>query len=127
MGQYTKHVFVCTFGTWCNHDGDTGAIVTRLNEAVEAAGLKGQVRINKSGCMNQCGHGPMVVVYPDNHWYAGVKPEDAEEIVATDIVGGQVVARLSYEAPPGDNKDLSRYPAEVVAAEQAKRQGARPA
>ncbi len=124
MGQYTKHVFVCTFGPWCSRDGDTAAIVKRLKQAVNAAGLKGQVRINKAGCLNQCGHGPMVVIYPDNHWYAGVTPEDAEEIVATDLVAGQAVARLCYEAPPGDNKDLSRYPADLVAAEQTKKQDA---
>lgn len=124
MTQYTKHVFVCTYGPWCSRDGDTAAIVVRLKKAVNAAGLKGRVRINKSGCMNQCGHGPMVVVYPDGHWYCRVTPDDAEEIVATDIVGGGMVTRLRYDAPPGDNKDLSRYPADVVAAEQAKKQDA---
>ena len=89
MGQYLKHVFVCTHGPWCSRDGDTGAIVNRLKRGVSAAGLQGKVRINRSGCLNQCGHGPMVVVYPDNHWYAGVRPEDADEIMAQDIIGGQ--------------------------------------
>jgi (2Fe-2S) ferredoxin len=124
MTQYTSHVFVCTFGPWCSRDGDTAAIVKRLKQAVNAAGLKGQVRINKAGCLNQCGHGPMVVVYPAGRWYCGVQPDDADEIVATDLVQGQIVERLHYAAPPGDNKDLSRYPADVVAAEQAKKQDA---
>src|SRR2546425_1453400 len=38
------------------------------------------VRINKAGCFSQCGHGPMIVVYPENVWYAGVKQEDLQEI-----------------------------------------------
>jgi (2Fe-2S) ferredoxin len=122
MSQYEKHVFVCTYGPWCSRDGDTAAIVKRLKQAATAAGLKGRVRVNKSGCLNQCGHGPMVVVYPEGHWYAGVMPDDAEEIVATDLVAGAVVERLRYLAPPGDNKDLSRYPRDIVAAEQAKKQ-----
>jgi (2Fe-2S) ferredoxin len=121
MSQYEKHVFVCTHGPWCSRDGDTGAIVKQLKQAAAAAGLKGRIRINKSGCLNQCGHGPMVVVYPEGHWYAGVTPDDAGEIVAVDLVAGGTVERLLYHAPPGDNKDLSRYPPELVAAEQAKK------
>lgn len=89
--------------------------VGQLKKSVAAAGLQGTVRVNRSGCFSQCGHGPMVVVYPAGHWYAGVRPEDTEEIVSQDIVGGRPVMRLIYQAPPGDNKDLSRYPPEVVA------------
>jgi (2Fe-2S) ferredoxin len=114
MEQYTRHLFVCTHGSWCSRDGDTDAIVRQLKKSVAAAGLQGTVRVNRSGCFSQCGHGPMVVVYPAGHWYAGVRPEDAEEIVSQDIVGGRPVMRLIYQAPPGDNKDLSRYPPEVV-------------
>jgi (2Fe-2S) ferredoxin len=121
MGQYDKHVFVCTFGPWCKRDGDTEGIVKRLKRGVAAAGLTGKVRINKAGCFNQCGHGPMVVIYPQGRWYAGVTPADADEIVSQDLVNDEPVLRLLYRAGPGDNKDLSRYPAEWVAEEQAKK------
>jgi (2Fe-2S) ferredoxin len=121
MGQYRNHVFVCTFGAWCKQDGDTDAIVRRLKQAVAAAGLQGQVRINKSGCFNQCGHGPMVVFYPQDRWYAGVGPEDAADLVQAELIAGEPLPRILYHAPPGDNKDLSRYPAEAVAAEKAKK------
>lgn len=121
MGQYRCHVFVCTYGPWCSRDGDTGEIVKRLKQAVNAAGLKGQVRVNKSGCLNQCGHGPMVVFYPQDRWYAGVAPEDAAELAQAELIEGRPLARLLYHAPPGDNKDLSRYPPDLVAAEQAKK------
>jgi (2Fe-2S) ferredoxin len=47
----------------------------------KAAGLSGKVRINKAGCLDQCEHGPTVVVYPEAVWYGHVQPEDAEEIV----------------------------------------------
>lgn len=121
MSQYRCHIFVCTGGSWCPRDGDTDGIVKRLKAAVNAAGLRGQVRINKAGCFNQCGHGPMVVVYPQDHWYAGVAPEDAAELVEAELLRGEPLTRLLYMAPPGDNKDLSRYPAELVAAEQARK------
>ena len=44
------------------------------------ANLKTEVRINKAGCFSQCGHGPMIVVYPDDVWYAGVQEADLKEI-----------------------------------------------
>jgi (2Fe-2S) ferredoxin len=119
VAQYDKHVFVCTSGPWCRRDGDTEAIVRRLKQGVAAAGLTGKIRINKAGCLSQCGHGPLVVVYPQARWYAGVSPDDAGEIVTEDLVGDRPVVRLLYRAAPGDNKDLSRYPPEWVAEEQA--------
>jgi (2Fe-2S) ferredoxin len=122
MPQYEKHVFVCTHGPWCARDGDTESLLRNLKSEIGRAGLKGKVRINKAGCFSQCGHGPMVVVYPDGNWYARVTPEDAAEIVAEDVVGGRPVERLRYSAPPGDNKDLSAYPAALVAAEKAGKQ-----
>jgi (2Fe-2S) ferredoxin len=121
MGQYEKHVFVCTFGPWCKRDGDTEAVMKRLKRGVAAAGLTGKVRINKSGCLNQCGHGPMIAIYPQNRWYAGVTLDDVDEIVAEDLINDRPVEQLLYRAAPGDNKDLSRYPPEWVAEELAKK------
>jgi len=120
MGQYECHVFVCTFGSWCRRDGDTEAILKRFKQAVAGAGLQGRVRINKSGCLNQCGHGPMVVFYPQDRWYSRVTEEDVADLFEAEIVQRKPLLRLLYDASPGDNKDLSRYPPEVVAAERTK-------
>jgi (2Fe-2S) ferredoxin len=38
----------------------------------------------------------MIVVYPENVWYAGVKQEDLSEIVQSHILGGKPVERLVY-------------------------------
>jgi (2Fe-2S) ferredoxin len=75
-----------------------------LKQQVAAAGLRDRVRVNHSGCMDQCGHGPMVVIYPETVWYAGVRPEDVEEIVREHLVGGRPVERLRYRNRPGKNK-----------------------
>lgn len=96
MGQYDRHVFVCTSGETCPTQGDTERFVKVLRDAVRAANRQGDVRINKSGCFSQCGHGPMVVVYPENVWYAGVQESDLAEIVTSHIVGGCPVERLRY-------------------------------
>ena len=105
MGQYECHVFVCTSGETCPTQGDTEKFVKVLRAGVQTAGKQVDVRINKTGCFSQCGHGPMIVFYPDDVWYAGVQESDLDEILASHILGGRPVERLRY-APgvPGANK-----------------------
>jgi (2Fe-2S) ferredoxin len=102
---WERHVFVCTSGKYCPAvDGDGLGVHARLKALVKAAGLGERVRVNHSGCMDQCGHGPMVVVYPDAVWYWGVQPGDAEEIVREHLLAGRPVERLIYRNRPGKNK-----------------------
>ncbi len=103
MGQYERHVFVCTTGKTCAAQGSAESYAA-LKDAARTAGLKGRVRVNQSGCLNQCGHGPMVVVYPEDTWYAAVDADGARRIVAEHLVAGVPVDALRYVAPPGDNK-----------------------
>src|SRR5215471_11552565 len=105
MGQYECHVFVCTSGETCPTQGDTEKYVKALRAGVQKAGKQVEVRINKTGCFSQCGNGPMIVVYPDDVWYAGVQESDLDEILTSHILGGRPVERLRY-APgvPGANK-----------------------
>ena len=107
MGQFSRHVFVCTHGEYCPFDG-SAEIHRLLKEGVKARGLKKSVRVNKAGCFNQCGNGPMVVVYPENVWYGAVTPEKAARILEEHIVGGRPVEELRYQAPPGPNKNGAR-------------------
>ena len=105
MGQYGRHVFVCTSGETCPTQGDVEGFVKTLRAAVAAAGRHVEIRINKAGCFSQCGHGPMIVVYPDNVWYHGVQESDLQEILDSHILGGKPVARLVYDpGVPGPNK-----------------------
>ena len=103
MGQYRHHVFVCTSGKTCPTQGSK-EVHEVLKKGVVERGLKGIVRVNHSGCMNQCGHGPMVVVYPEDVWYAGVDQHAAVRILDEHIVGGIPVEAFRHVAPPGDNK-----------------------
>ena len=97
MGQYRVHVFVCTGGDTCPTQGDVEQFVKYLRGEAAKAGLKDEVRINKAGCFSQCGHGPMMVVYPEDVWYGGVSAADLTEIFESHIVGGKPVDRLRYQ------------------------------
>ncbi len=103
MGQYRHHVFVCTSGKECPGQG-AERVHEVLKDGVRAAGLKRLVRVNHAGCMNQCGHGPMVVVYPGDVWYARVDVVGAERILREHLIGGTPVDAYRHVAPPGDNK-----------------------
>ena len=102
MGQYTHHVFVC-LGKTCSEDGGDD-VHAALKKCMKHSPLSGKVRVNRAGCMNQCGHGPMVVVYPDNIWYAGVDVKAARRIAQDHLLDGVPIERYLYVAPPGDNK-----------------------
>ena len=105
MGQYNCHVFVCTSGETCPQQGDVEKYVKVLRTAAAQAGKHAEVRINKAGCFSQCGHGPMIVVYPDNVWYArrpGVRSPGDPGVAHP---GGRPVKRLIYDpGVPGANK-----------------------
>lgn len=103
MGQYQRHVFVCTSGNTCPGQGGDLVFAT-LKTGAAAAGLHGIVRVNHSGCMGQCGNGPMVAVYPENVWYSHVDVPGAERILFDHLIGGRVVEEYRYVALPGDNK-----------------------
>ena len=105
MGQYDRHVFVCTSGETCPTQGDVEKFVKVLRDGARAAGRQQDVRVNKAGCFSQCGHGPMIVVYPEDVWYAGVQESDLKEILDAHIIGGAPVERLRYNpGKPGANK-----------------------
>lgn len=92
---FERHVFVCTHGKVCPDDGSVD-LQTKLKLAARAALGPTAVRVNKSGCLSQCGYGPIVVVYPDGVWYAGVTEDDVEEIVQEHLVEGRPVERLLF-------------------------------
>ena len=100
MPVFERHVFVCTNQRPC--DSPRGccdpegrrALQSLFKAALARRGLKGSVRANAAGCLDQCEHGPTVVVYPEGVWYGGVTAHDVEEIVESHVIGGVPVARL---------------------------------
>lgn len=102
MSQYERHVFVCE-GKHCAR-ADSDAVHAALKKGIARAGLKGRVRINRAGCLGQCGHGPMAVVYPEGVWYGGLDAAAARRVAEEHLVGARVVGAHRYVAQPGDHK-----------------------
>ncbi len=92
---YRRMFFVCTGGKTCPTQGSE-AVRAALKDATVRAGIHEQVRVTNSGCFSQCGHGPMIAVFPEGRWYSAVRLEDVPEIVREDVLGGRPVERLLY-------------------------------
>jgi (2Fe-2S) ferredoxin len=107
VGQYARHIFVCTHGEYCPLQGSV-EVVRILREGIASNGLKGSVRVNKAGCFSQCGNGPMVVVYPDDVWYGGVSVDKARRVLNEHLIGGRPVEEARYRMPPGPNRNSRR-------------------
>jgi (2Fe-2S) ferredoxin len=100
MAKFERHIFVCCNQRppenprGCCDPAGLAELQLAFKQKLAACGLKQTVRANKSGCLDQCEHGPTVVVYPDAVWYGRVRMEDVEEIVESHILHGQPVERL---------------------------------
>ena len=98
--QLERHVFICT--NQREPGNPKGDCASKGGEQVREAfkrllhdkGLKGRMRANAAGCLDQCARGVTVVVYPEQTWYGGVRPDDVAEIVDQHLIGGVPVERL---------------------------------
>ena len=72
------------------------AAFDHMKSRVKKLGLSGEgkVRINRSGCLDRCELGPIIVVYPQAVWYTFVDNDDIDEIIESHLVNGKVVERL---------------------------------
>ena len=100
MPKFERHIFICGNQRPAGHprgccDPTAKAELQKLfKQKLAERGLKGRVRANQSGCLDQCEHGPNLVVYPEAVWYGGVALADVDEIVESHILGGKPVERL---------------------------------
>lgn len=100
MPTFTHHIFVCGNSRdvdhprgCCDPTGQQelrGAFQRELNKA----GLGVLTRANQAGCLEQCEHGPTVVIYPQGIWYGHVRVDDVPRIVQRTILSGEILLDL---------------------------------
>ena len=88
-------ILVCG-GTGCESSKSDEIYRTLIKEA-ELQGVKDDVQVVKTGCFGFCEKGPIVKVLPSESFYVEVKPEDAKEIIAEQVIKGREVKRLLYQ------------------------------
>ena len=102
-GQDDKRHIVLCGGTGCL-SSNSKEIMEKFNEVLAAKGLTDKATVNQVGCFGFCSQGPFVKIYPEDTLYRMVSIDDVEEIIDTDIVGGQIVERLLYVDPASQEK-----------------------
>jgi (2Fe-2S) ferredoxin len=93
--SFRRHVFVCTEKDGC---GDAGGrhLKTLLSAGVFHRNLD-DIKVSPVESMGFCELGPVVVVYPDDVWYAGVDPADIEAIIEQHLVNEDPIADLRFD------------------------------
>ena len=86
-----KHILVCR-GTGCT-SSKSPKIIENFKRIIEEKGIQ-NVRVIQTGCFGLCAKGPIVIIRPEDTFYAMVTPEDCEEIIEKHIVKGEIVERL---------------------------------
>ena len=86
-----KHILVC-HGTGCT-SSKSPEILENFRRILKERNIS-NVRVIKTGCFGLCAKGPIVIIRPEDTFYAMVTPEDCEEIIDTHFVKGERVERL---------------------------------
>lgn len=86
-----KHILVC-HGTGCT-SSKSPKIIENFRNILKEKNIE-NVKVIQTGCFGLCAKGPIVIIRPEDVFYAHVKPEDSEEIINTHIVEGKIVERL---------------------------------
>jgi len=86
-----KHILVC-HGTGCT-SSKSSEILENFKKILQDKKIE-NVRVIKTGCFGLCAKGPIVIIRPEDTFYAMVTPKDCEEIIQKHIIEGNKVERL---------------------------------
>ena len=90
-------VTVCS-GTGCQAYGSAKVSRAFLDE-IKRQGLEAEVSTKATGCHGFCERGVVVVIFPEEICYLGVRPDDVPEIVSSTLIQRKIIDRLIYKDP----------------------------
>jgi (2Fe-2S) ferredoxin len=126
MAAFTHHIFVCCntrepgHPRGCCDPAKSQALRSQFKIELDKRGLKGTVRANMAGCLDQCEHGPNLVIYPQGIWYGGVRLEDVRRIIDETILNGVILDDLVIASECLNNSNCPHVLARKGAVEAAK-------
>jgi len=125
MPPFTHHVFICCNQRspghrrgCCNPDGSE-SLRNAFKAEFKKRKLTPLVRANKSGCLEQCEHGPTVAIYPQGIFYGGVTLKDISRIIEETILGGRVLEDLLISDECLNNPDCEHIRSRTAEREAA--------
>ena len=86
-----KHILVCQ-GTGCT-SSKSPEIIEEFKRIIKEKNVD-NVRVIKTGCFGLCAKGPIVIIRPEDTFYAMITKEDCLEIIEKHILNGELVERL---------------------------------
>ena len=111
IGHFHRHVFLCLGPTCCAADAGEAAWDALKRELKDrnlslATGPAACYR-TKVGCLRVCKGGPVMVVYPEGTWYAGMTADRVPRFVEEHLVGGRPVEEWVFARNPLANQEES--------------------
>ncbi|MFO0807775.1 MAG: hypothetical protein U0746_04055 [Gemmataceae bacterium] len=107
IGHYRRHVFLC-IGDKCCTDEVGQAAWEALKRQLKDHNLSLSVGPNacyrtKVQCLRVCQDGPILVVYPEGTWYAGMTEERIPRFVQEHLIDGKPVEEWVFARNPLPN------------------------
>jgi (2Fe-2S) ferredoxin len=102
IGNYYKHVFLCTGPNCCTPEAGQAAweeLKKEIKDKNCATGPNASYR-TKVGCLRVCCHGPTMVVYPEGTWYHGMTAERVPQFVQQHLVENKPIAEWIFAKNP---------------------------
>jgi NADH:ubiquinone oxidoreductase subunit F (NADH-binding)/(2Fe-2S) ferredoxin len=90
-------VLICG-GTGCM-SSHSKEIKKAFEEELTVLGIKEEIGLVLTGCFGLCERGPVIVIYPDETFYAHVKVSDVKVICEEHLLKGRVIDRLLVKNP----------------------------
>jgi (2Fe-2S) ferredoxin len=109
VGDYKRHVFLCLGPDCCKSEVGEEAWDALKRELKEknlslSAGPNACYR-TKVGCLRICNGGPIMVVYPEGTWYAGMTADRMPRFVRQHLVEGKPVEEWVFTNNPLPHPD----------------------
>ena len=95
-------ILLCA-GTGCL-SGGSNELRREFENVLTELGILDEISIVQSGCFGLCEKGPVVIIYPDETFYAHVKVQDVRRICVDHIYKGEAVKSLVFHDEATKNK-----------------------